>query len=177
MAKSSRHILAVCLDCGDTIVDEGTEIKDETGVTLQADLIPGAAQMVRELKAQDYPLALVADGPAGTFRNVLTHYGLYDLFDVCAISEEIGVEKPHRAMFLHALERLHIDQADYGRTVMVGNNLARDIKGANALGMISIWLDWAPRRSKVPAEALEVPDHTIKSPSQLLPLLHSLRLP
>ena len=25
----SRKILAVCLDCGDTLVDEATEVKDE----------------------------------------------------------------------------------------------------------------------------------------------------
>ncbi len=169
-----HHLLAICLDSGDTIVDEGTEIKDEAGVVLRAELIPGAAEMVRALKTGGYSLALVADGPVGTFRNILTHYGLYDLFDILAISEQVGVEKPHSAMFLHALEGLGVNQADYGRTVMVGNNLARDIEGANALGMITIWLDWAPRRSKVPADESEVPDYIIKTPLELLPLIEML---
>ena len=57
---------------------------------------------------------------------------------------------------------------------MVGNNLERDIAGANALGLISVWLDWAPRRSKTPADALEVPDYTIKSPLELLGVLDRL---
>jgi putative hydrolase of the HAD superfamily len=57
---------------------------------------------------------------------------------------------------------------------MVGNNLARDIKGANDLGLISVWLDWAPRRPKIPADPSEKPDYTIKSPQELLPLLQSL---
>lgn len=174
MDISSHHLLAICLDCGDTIVDEGTEIKDGAGVVLQAELIPGASEMVRTLRAGGYSLALVADGPVGTFRNVLSHYGLYDLFDILAISEQIGAEKPHPAMFLHALDGLGIHQTDYGRTVMVGNNLARDIKGANALGMITIWLDWAPRRSKVPANRSEVPDYIIKTPLELLPLIEML---
>lgn len=174
MDISSHHLLAICLDCGDTLVDEGTEIKDGVGVVLQAELIPGAGEMVRALKVRGYSLALVADGPVGTFHNILSHYGLYDLFDILAISEQVGVEKPHPAMFLHALDGLGVNQADYGRTVMVGNNLARDIKGANALGMITIWLDWAPRRSKVPADASEIPDYIIKTPFELLPLIEML---
>ena len=164
-------ILAVFLDCGDTIVDEGTEIKDAQEVTQRADLIPGAAQMVRDIKAAGYPLALVADGPVGTFVNVLTHYSLYDLFDAYAISEQVGVSKPEALMFRTALDALQIDEADYSRVVMVGNNLERDIRGANALGIMSVWLNWSPRRSKVPVDSLEVPRYTIKLPAELMPLL------
>ena len=86
----------------------------------------------------------------------------------------VGVLKPEAQMFHTALQQLDIAPSDYGRTVMVGNNLARDIKGANQLGMISVWLDWAPRRPKIPAEPLEEPDYTIKTPLDLLPLLDRL---
>lgn len=168
------HILAVCLDCGDTLVDEGTEIKDETGTTLSAELIPGAAELVRELKQRGYRLALVADGPEGTFRNVLTHHGLYDSFEVMAISELVGCEKPDPRMFQHALEGLQLQPADCCRVVMVGNHLGRDIKGANALGFITVWLDWAPRRAKVPADPSEKPHYTIKHPLELITLLATL---
>ncbi|MFC1974967.1 HAD family hydrolase [Chloroflexota bacterium] len=170
----SNHILAICLDCGDTLVDEGTEIKDERGVVLQAELIPGAAEMIHELKRRGYQLALVADGPVGTFHNVLTAHELFDLFDALAISEAVGVDKPVSRMFTHALDQLDLTPKDYVRVVMVGNNLARDIKGANQLGLISVWLDWAPRRSKIPADALEVPQYTIKTPAELLPLIELL---
>jgi len=77
-------------------------------------------------------------------------------------------------MFIHALDQLDIARKDYGRTLMVGNNLERDIKGANDLGMISVWLDWAPRRSKVPADESEVPQYTIRLPLDLLALLKSI---
>jgi HAD superfamily hydrolase (TIGR01549 family) len=170
----SPHILAVCLDCGDTLVDEGTELKDGFGTTLSAELIPGAAEMVRELKQRGYRLALVADGPAGTFQNVLTQHGLHDAFEVMAISELVGCEKPDPRMFLHALEQLQLQPADCCRVVMVGNNLARDIKGANELGFITVWLDWAPRRAKIPADASEKPHYTIKQPLELVALLESL---
>ena len=170
----SHHILVICFDFGDTLIDEATEVKDETLTTLRADLIPGADSLVRELKRRGYRLALVADGRPGTYRNVLAQHDLYDLFDAVAISELVGVQKPDRRMFTHALDQLGIAEDDYGRTVMVGNYLERDVRGANAVGMISVWLDWAPRRPKVPADSSEVPQHTIHAPLDLLPLIDSL---
>ena len=170
----SRYLLAICLDSGDTLVDEATEVKDAHGVTQRAELIPGAYELVLALKQRGYPLALVADGPTGTFRNVLPAHGLWDAFDAFAISGEVGVEKPDARMFRAALDQLGIAPAEYGRTLMLGNYLARDIKGANALGMISVWLDGAPRRPKIPVDASERPHYTIKQPLDLLPLLDEL---
>ena len=171
---TSRNILAVCLDCGDTLVDEGTEVKTVGDVSLRADLIPGADTLLRTLKERGYPLALVADGPTATFENNLKPYGLYELFDGYAISEQVGVMKPDARIFIQALTQLGIEAREYGRTVMVGNNLARDIKGANDLGMISVWLDWAPRRPKVHADESEIPQFTIKQPLELLAVLDLL---
>ncbi len=169
--RSDGRLLAICLDSGDTLVDEGTEVKNELGETQVAALIPGAAEMMRALHGAGYRLALVADGPAATFHNVLGHFGLYDLFEAHAISGLVGAEKPDPAIFHHALGALGIAPSDYGRTIMVGNNLERDVAGANALGMISVWIDWAPRRSKVPANPLEQPDYQIKTPLELLSLI------
>ena len=117
-------LLAICSDCGDTLADEATEVKDSRGITLRADLSPGAAEVVRELRRQGYPLALVADGPIATFSNVLTQHGLHGCF--------------------------------------------------YAFGLISVWLGWAPRRAKIPAGALEVPQHTIKDPRTLLSVIRAL---
>jgi HAD superfamily hydrolase (TIGR01549 family) len=169
-----NNILAVCLDCGDTLVDEATEVKTPAGISLRADLIPGAGELMRELKQRGYPLALVADGPADTFTNNLHPHSLYDLFDVYAISEHVGVDKPHPDIFHHALKQLNIEPPDYSKVLMIGNNLERDIKGANQLGLISVWLDWSPRRSKIPADASEVPQFTIKLPLDLLPIIDQI---
>lgn len=169
-----RKILAICLDCGDTLIDESTEVKTDGDVSLRADLIPGAGELMRELKRRGYPLALVADGPTATFLNNLEPYGLYELFDAYAISQEVGVTKPDAAIYHHALKQMDIEQGDYGRVMMVGNYLARDIKGANDLGLISVWLDWAPRRPKTPADASEQPDYTIKTPLELLEVIDNI---
>ena len=172
--RVNRYLLAICFDFGDTLADEGSEVKDESSTTLRAELIPGAGELVRELKQRGYPLALVADGRPGSYFNVLTQHGLYDLFDAYTISEHLGVEKPDARMFHDAMEKLGIAREDYGRVMMVGNNLARDIKGANAVGMISVWLDWAPRRPKVPADESEAPQYTIKMPLELLNVIDSI---
>jgi len=170
----ARKILAVLLDSGDTLVDEGTEVKDETGVVLQARLIPGAAELVRSLKERGYRLGLVADGPAGTFHNILGHYQLLDFFDVLSISELVGFEKPQPAMFTTALDQLGIQKDRYRQVIMVGNNLERDIKGANALGLVSVWLNWSPRRSKVPADPSEQPRFIICYPLELVDLISKI---
>ncbi len=170
----NRYIHAIFLDCGDTLVDEATEIKTVGDVSLRADLIPGAAETVRALKGRQYPLALVADGPAATFTNNLGPYGLYELFDAYAISGEVGVTKPDPLMFTHALAQLGIGPEEYHRVIMVGNNLRRDIAGANRLGLISVWLDWSPRRSKIPADVWEQPDYTIHTPWELVALVERL---
>jgi HAD superfamily hydrolase (TIGR01549 family) len=174
--RPQSRIRAICLDCGDTLVDEGTEIKDENEVVQRAELIPGAAELVHELKRLGYPLALVADGPRGTFENVLRQHGLYDSFDAFAISGDVGVAKPDPLMFHTALKALSIPETDHPRVVMVGNSLARDIKGANDLCLISVWLDWSPRRSKIPADSSEIPQYTIKQPLDLLAALVQIEI-
>ncbi len=172
--RAARRLLAICLDCGDTLVDEATEIKDASGATLRADLIFGADELLRELSRRGYRLALVADGYPATFANVLTQHRIYDYFDAFAISEHLGCLKPEGRIFVHALDQLGIRPEEYGRTLMVGNNLARDIKGANALGMISVWLDWSPRRAKTPADESETPRYIIKQPMELLKVIERL---
>jgi putative hydrolase of the HAD superfamily len=57
---------------------------------------------------------------------------------------------------------------------MVGNDLAADVAGAHAAGMISVWLDWAPRGRKEPAGDLEIPRYTIEEPLALLELLDQI---
>jgi len=169
-----KRILAICLDCGDTLIDEGTEEKNEHGVSLRAEYIPGAPQLIRELKQRGYRLALVADGPSATFTNNLGLSGIYNLFDTYVISDVIGVSKPDALMFRTALDQLGIPYENASQVVMVGNHLERDIKGANAMCMISVWLDWAPRRSKTPADESERPQFTIKTPLALLDVLDML---
>lgn len=37
--------LIIFLDSGDTIIDEGTEIRDDNGIVIDANVIPGAVKL------------------------------------------------------------------------------------------------------------------------------------
>jgi putative hydrolase of the HAD superfamily len=162
------RIKAIFFDLGDTIMVEASEVKDGAGTTLAADLIPGIEPVLRELKARGLRLGLVADTRQGTYQNVLRQHGLYDLFDVFAISDELGVEKPDPRIFSAALDALEIQPGDYDKVLMVGNNLRRDVRGANALGLVSVWFHWNERYPTQPADAMEKPAFIVHSAEELL---------
>lgn len=171
----NRHLAAIFLDCGDTLVDERSEVKAPgSEVVLDGDLIPGARDMVLALKQRGHRLVLVADGPRQTFVNLLQKHQLWDHFDAHVISEDVGVHKPDARMFDAALAAAGLSRTDAWRTVMVGNNLSRDIKGANALGITSIFMAWSDLRTHSPAEAGEVPDFKLSTPVELPALLDQL---
>ena len=175
LRQTQPHFAAIFLDCGDTLIDERTEQKlPGSEVVIRAELIPGAKQMMDDLKARGHKLILVADGPRQTFLNMLTHHGLWDHFDAHIISEDVGVHKPDPRMFDAALKAAGLTRDDAWRTLMIGNNLSRDINGANALGITSVFMSWSTLRTHIPADPSEVPDHHIRSPSECVGLVDHL---
>jgi len=172
--RSNEKKLIVFLDSGDTLIDEGTQVFDEEGIVLDADLIPGADVMVKTLFERGYTLALVADGNAQSFKNVLTQNGLYDYFTTMVYSETIKALKPSSRMFKAAIGGLDLDVKDCNRIVMVGNNLRRDIKGANLMGIKSVFLKWSPRYPQDSSDKDEQPDYTIFKPVEFIDLAEKL---
>jgi putative hydrolase of the HAD superfamily len=59
-------------------------------------------------------------------------------FHGITVSGEVGVGKPDARAFRSVLEKLGVPP---GASVMVGDNLERDVAGAQALGMRAIWVD------------------------------------
>jgi putative hydrolase of the HAD superfamily len=162
----------VFLDSGDTLVNEATEIFDAEGYVIEAGLIPGALEMVQNLTREGYRLALVADGRVRSFANVLGGHGIAPHFHTQIISETEGCEKPDPHMFRQAMAAMGLEDSD--GIVMVGNHLERDIAGANALGITTIWQSWSKKRSHIPANAQEIPDYTIGNPGELPTLLEEI---
>jgi FMN phosphatase YigB (HAD superfamily) len=171
---SEQKKLIVFLDCGDTIIDEGTEIRDEHDIVIHANVIPGADVMVKTLAERGYTLAIVADGYAQSFKNILTENGLYDYFATMVYSETVKAFKPSPRMFKAAIGALDLTEQDCSRIVMVGNNLSRDVKGANEMGITSIFLSWTPRYPKLHADDSEIPNYTISDPLELIDLVEKL---
>ena len=68
-------------------------------------------------------------------------------FGVIVDSARVGLLKPDPRIFRAAAETLGVEP---GRTVMIGDSLARDMAGARAAGMAHIWLAPDPARQGRP---------------------------
>lgn len=166
--------LIIFTDCGDTIVDESTQVFDQNGIVTSADFIPGAEKVLEHLHQSGYTMALVADGETASFKNIFGANKMWDYFQSHVISEEVGIQKPAQIMFETAFSNLKLTQADKKRIVMIGNNLKKDIAGANRFGITSIWLSWSPRYFHKVEQSDWLPDYTVQTPIELIELIDRL---
>lgn len=164
----------VFFDSGDTLIDESTEIRNEQGIVVSAQLHEGSKELLLALKSSGYLLALVADGEVESFQNMYRQHGLEDIFLARAVSQALPERKPAAVMFQTAMDQLGLKDSDKGRVAMVGNNLIRDVVGANRFGITSILYAWSPRYDRTPKNQEETPDHVVHTPQELLSLLHKL---
>ena len=169
------HRVILFTDIGDTVIDEGTELRAvPNGVVKRAECIPGARETLLALYARGYTIAMVADGLVRSFRNTMAQHGLDHVFAAEAISEAVGAEKPDPRMFQAAMDRLGLTAADKPRVLMVGNNLRRDVVGANGFGIRSALMRWSPRYQYRWACAAERPDYVLDAPTELPALLERI---
>lgn len=166
--------LIIFTDSGDTIIDESTQIFDERGIVRTAGCIPEAGEVLRQLKEEGYRIALVADGEWESFQNVYRNNGLGYCFEEWIVSEVVGEQKPAVSMFDAAMEKMRLTEADKPFIVMIGNNLKKDVAGANRYGITSVWLDWSPRYFHSVEEPDWQPDYTVKTPRELKALIDRL---
>ena len=90
---------------------------------------------------QTYRLAVVTNGASCLQREKLAGCALAEAdFDAVVISGDVGISKPKPAIFAHALAALGVGAAE---SVMVGDSLERDVRGAEACGIRGIWLNRA----------------------------------
>jgi len=78
--------------------------------------------VLEDLRRRGVKVGIVSDF-AWDLRSHLRYHGLVDLVGTCALSYEVGVEKPDPEIFLHACAALG---ADPRGTLMVGDNPVRD---------------------------------------------------
>lgn len=166
--------LIIFTDSGDTIIDESTQVFDDRGIVTSAGFIPGAGEVLEQLKEEGYRIALVADGEWESFQNVYRKNGLGYCFEEWIVSEVVGEQKPARSMFDTAMEKMGLTEADKPFIVMIGNNLKKDIAGANRYGITSVWLDWSPRYFHTAEQPDWRPDYTVRTPEELKKLIEEL---
>lgn len=169
-----EHKLVIFWDSGDTIVEEKTEKRDEREIVYYAELHEGCKEMLAQLYNEGFTMALVADGEVESFKNVYEQHGLSHIFKTRAISEALPDRKPAAIMFKTAFDGLNLTDEDKYRVVMIGNNLIRDVIGANRYGITSILFDWSPRYDMTPKNEEETPQYIVHTAKELVDLIHKL---
>ena len=100
-------------------------------------VFPEILRVLNELK-QNYKLAMLTNGAIDIQRDKIHGSNLAAFFDPIIISGELGSGKPNPKLFQMALERLAVTP---DQCVMIGDSLTRDIAGARAVGIRTIWLN------------------------------------
>ena len=99
--------------------------------------IPGTGEALASLKAAGIVLGVVSNSE-GTIEQVIRDIGFAPYFGAVVDSWVAGVSKPDKRIFEIALERLG---ARAEETVMVGDSLASDVRGAEAAGIRGVLID------------------------------------
>ena len=118
-------------------------------------IVPGALDVVRDLKARGYRLGLISNTgrtPGYALRAILDRLGLR--FDAMVFSNEHGECKPQRSIFETLRQSLGVE---FDEMLFVGDNLYVDVHGAQRCGMIAIhFVPPSPGTAVAP-----IPDHDL----------------
>lgn len=126
-------------------------------------LMPDALEVLARL-GKNFSLGLLTNGAPLLQQRKIDVAGLRGFFTTIMVSGEQGVGKPDPEIFRRVLRAMEVapDEA-----LMVGNSMTRDVAGAQAAGLRAVWFE-VPGAEE-PADV--VPDHTIRSLSELPSLL------
>jgi len=98
-------------------------------------LMDGCIEILNYLK-ENYKLHILTNGFKKSQHIKLKTSKLSHLFDEIITPECSGYQKPHPKMYYYAMEKACSSKDD---SIMIGDNLKTDIKGAKQVNMKSIW--------------------------------------
>ncbi|MCS6859598.1 MAG: HAD family hydrolase [Abditibacteriales bacterium] len=100
-------------------------------------LFPETIEVLNALRSR-YRLGMITNGAPDVQRGKVIAANLQDYFEAIIISGELGIGKPERGIFDHALRVMSAVPED---SLMVGNSFERDVEGALGAGMRAVWLN------------------------------------
>lgn len=124
-------------------------------------IFDGTIELLEYLQPK-YPLHIITNGFEESQSIKLTSSGIRDYFDLIITSEKAGFKKPYAGIFIYTMKHAKATPED---SIMIGDNLMTDIKGAREFGIDTIFFN--PHRSPYQGEAT----HEINS---LLEIKHIL---
>jgi len=122
---------------------------------------PGIKQALSKLKKRGYKMAVLSDAPRNKAWQRLILTGLDKYFVKVGTFHDTGKQKPDKAPFLAMCKKL---KAKPKECIFVGDNPERDIAGAKAVGMRTIWAKYGHVIGKKGYKA----DIVINKPAQLV---------
>ncbi|MCD7838340.1 MAG: HAD-IA family hydrolase [Clostridiales bacterium] len=105
---------------------------------------PGVVELVSTLKERGVRLGVGSDMTADWQLKKLDKLGLLNKLDFVVTSEEAGVEKPHRGLFLLCAKKAGCLPEE---CLFIGDNLQKDVLGAQRAGMEALWLQPDPQKA------------------------------
>jgi putative hydrolase of the HAD superfamily len=99
-------------------------------------LYTGLRVLIDGLKEKGITIAVCTDLTAHIQHRKLKALGLSDDISYLVTSEEAGREKPHPEMFRLCLEKLQLPAEEI---CFIGDSYKKDIEGAAAAGMQTVW--------------------------------------
>jgi putative hydrolase of the HAD superfamily len=129
------------------------------------DYFPDAEKTLRQLVKKGVKLALLTNGAGEAQQAKINRFGFSRYFPVRLIEGELGFGKPDRRVFEEALKILNIKSQ---QAWMVGDDLKRDIAGAQQAGIYAIWCDY--ENKGLPEGSNINPDKIIHDITELLSL-------
>jgi putative hydrolase of the HAD superfamily len=98
---------------------------------------PDVVQTLEELRRQGLRLGIVSNAAylPRLMKAQLDALGLAQYFNAVTFSSEVGVRKPHPAIYQDALAKVGVEPA---RTLFVGDRVREDVQGPKSLGMRAV---------------------------------------
>ncbi|KML30463.1 MULTISPECIES: HAD family hydrolase [Priestia] len=92
--------------------------------------------VLKELKKKGLLLGMITNGFTDFQWMNIRALGIDHYFDTILVSEQEGIKKPHKDIFLRALKALDVSAEE---SVYIGDHPENDVLGARGAGMHAVW--------------------------------------
>ena len=113
-----------------------TQFLDE--ITQFNELVPGALEILEYLRVKNYCLHIITNGFREVTYRKINHSGIRPFITTITSADDVGIRKPHPAIFQHALEKANCSKEE---CILIGDDWIADIEGAHNFGIKAIFFD------------------------------------